>query len=109
MTALLGAVAKCDEHHIITGGSNVTNINLDEQLVKNPDNFLKTARMLEAYFKNGGSQFQLNFVSREDLERAKVMPEEYAHLRVRVSGYSDFFVKLRESLQDDIISRTVKA
>ena len=37
---------------------------------------------------------------------AKEMPEDYKNLRVRVSGYSDYFVKLKESLQDDIIERT---
>lgn len=76
LTALLNSVAKCDEHGIITGVSNVTNINLESPLVKNPDIFPKTAKILEAHFKNGGSQFQLNFVSREDLEKAKIMLEK---------------------------------
>lgn len=109
LTALLNSVAKCDEHGIITGGSNVTNINLDEQLVKNKDSFFKTAKLLETYFINGGSQFQLNFVSREELEKAKINPENYKSLRVRVSGFSDYFVRLDNSLQDEIISRTIKA
>lgn len=106
LTALLNAVAKCDEHHIISGGPSVTNLNLDEQLIVNPDNFPKTAKMLETYFKNGGSQFQLNFVSQETLKQAKITPEEYKNLRVRVSGFSDFFVRLDNSIQDEIISRT---
>lgn len=109
LTALLNSVAKCDEHGIITGGANVTNINLDEQLVRKTDSFLRTAKMLETYFINGGSQFQLNFVSREDLEKAKITPENYQNLRVRVSGFSDYFVRLDNSLQDDIISRTIKS
>ena len=62
--------------------------------------------MLETYFKNGGVHFQLTYVSKEDLLNAKVMPEEYKNLRVRVSGFSDYFVKLKESIQDDIIERT---
>lgn len=109
LTALLNSVAKCDEHGIMTGGSNVTNINLDEHLIKNPDNFSKTAKLLEAYFENGGSQFQLNFISREELEKAKSTPENYQSLRVRVSGFSEYFVRLAGSLQDEIIGRTVKA
>lgn len=109
LTALLNSVAKCDNHGVITGGANVTNINIDEQLVKNSDNFPKTAKILETYFKNGGSQFQLNFVSREDLQNAKIKPENYKNLRVRVSGFSDYFVRLEESMQDDVIKRTVKA
>ena len=42
-----------------------------------------------------------------DLIKAKETPEEYGNLRVRVSGFSDYFVKLTESIQDDIIERTV--
>jgi len=76
--------------------------------VKNDDNFEKTVAMLETYFKNGGVHFQLNYVSKEDLIKAKETPEEYGNLRVRVSGFSDYFVKLNEALQDDIIERTTQ-
>jgi pyruvate-formate lyase len=79
---------------------------IDEQLIKNDEHFEKTVDMLETYFKNGGVHFQLTYVSKEDLLNAKVMPEEYKNLRVRVSGFSDYFVKLKESIQDDIIERT---
>lgn len=107
ISSLLKSVAVCDRHGIITGGPSVTNINLDTQLVKNEANLQKTARLLEAYFLNGGSQFQLNYVSPEELKAAKVTPTEYKALRVRVSGFSDFFVRLDSATQDDIIARTV--
>ncbi|MEE1351582.1 MAG: glycine radical domain-containing protein, partial [Clostridia bacterium] len=90
----------------ISCGSTVTNISIDEQLIKNDDNFEKTVDMLETYFKNGGIHFQLTYVSKEDLIKAKETPENYGNLRVRVTGFSDYFVKLRESIQDDIIERT---
>mgnify|MGYP003420537101 CR=1 FL=1 len=73
---------------------------------KNDDNFEKTVDMLETYFKNGGIHFQLTYVSKEALIKAKETPENYGNLRVRVTGFSDYFVKLNESLQDDIIERT---
>ena len=63
--------------------------------------------MMETYFKNGGLHFQLNYVSKEDLKKAKVTPEEYKNLRVRVSGFADYFVNLPDPIQDDIIERTV--
>lgn len=108
LAALLNSVAKCDEHGIISGGASVTNVNIDEQLIANSDNLEKTARLFEIFFDMGGSQFQLNFVSREDLKKAKITPAEYKNLRVRVSGFSDFFVNLSDTIQDDIIERTVK-
>jgi formate C-acetyltransferase len=54
----------------------------------------------------GGSHFQLNYLSKEDLKKAKLTPDEYRSLRVRVSGFSDYFVNLNSSIQDDIIKRT---
>ena len=104
----MNSVAKCDENSIISGGPSVTNVYLDEQLVKKEEHFPKTAKLFETYFKNGGSQFQLNYVSQEDLKKAKVKPEDYKNLRVRVSGFSDYFVNLSDSIQDDVIKRTVK-
>ena len=105
LTALLNSVAKCDPYNIMVGPS-VTNLTLDEQLIKNDDNFEKLVLLLENYFKMGGTHFQLTYVSKEDLINAKKTPENYKNLRVRVSGFSDYFVFLNEGLQDDIILRT---
>ena len=107
LTALLNSVAKADPY-AISCGSTVTNFTIDEQLVKNDDNFEKTVDMFETYFKNGGVHFQLTYVSKEDLIKAKCTPEDYKTLRVRVTGFSDYFVKLQESVQNDIISRTTQ-
>ena len=61
--------------------------------------------MLETYFKNGGIHFQLNHVSREELLNAKATPEKYKNLKVRVTGYSDYFTRLEDVVQDSIIRR----
>lgn len=105
LTALLNAIAKLDPY-AISCGSTVTNITIDEQLVKNDDNFEKTVDMFETYFKNGGIHFQLSYVSREELLKAKENPADHGNLRVRVTGFSDYFVNLQNSVQDDIIQRT---
>ncbi len=105
LTALLSSVAKCDPFSILTGPS-VTNVLLDEQLVKKDENFEKLVYLFESYFKMGGTHFQLTYVSKEDLINAKKTPDKYKNLRVRVSGFSDYFVFLNEGLQDEIIKRT---
>ncbi len=105
VTALLNSIAKCDPDAVLTGPS-VTNILLDEQLIKNDDNFNKLVYLFETYFKNGGTHFQLTYVSKKDLIEAQKTPEKYKNLRVRVSGFSDYFVFLNDGLQDEIISRT---
>ena len=105
LSALLNAVAKIDPNGIGCG-STVTNITLDEQLIQNDDNFEKTVDLFLTYFQNGGVHFQLTYVSKEDLLRAKQTPQDYKNLRVRVTGFSDYFVKLDEAIQDDVIERT---
>ena len=105
--ALLKSVATVDEYGIGCG-STVTNITLDKQAVEDDSHFEKLCKMLEEYFKMGGVHFQLTYVSRQDLVCAKAEPEKYKGLRVRVTGFSDYFVKLKESIQDDIIRRTEK-
>ena len=107
LTALLNSVAKCDPYNILTGPS-VTNIMLDDGLIKNDANFEKTVDMFETYFKMGGTHFQLTYVSKEDLIAAQNEPEKYKNVRVRVSGFSDYFVLLNKGLQDDILLRTEK-
>ena len=107
LSALLNSIAKVDKTGIGCG-STVTNILLDEQLVKNDQSFEKTVDMLLTYFKNGGVHFQLTYISKDDLKNAKITPEEYKNLRVRVSGFSEYFVKLKEEIQDEIIDRTTQ-
>lgn len=105
VSALLSSVAKCDPHCILTGPS-VTNVLLDEQLIRNDESFEKLVDLFETYFDMGGTHFQLTYVSKEDLINAKKEPEKYKNLRVRVSGFSDYFIFLNDGLQDEIITRT---
>ncbi len=107
LTALLSSVAKCDPENIMVGPS-VTNVLLEETLVKNDDSFEKLVTLFETYFKSGGTHFQLTYVSKEDLINAQKEPDKYRNLRVRVSGFSDYFNNLNKGLQDEIITRTVK-
>ncbi|MCI8387090.1 MAG: hypothetical protein HFE63_01320 [Clostridiales bacterium] len=106
LAALLKSVAQMDEHYILTGPF-LCNAYLDENLIMKNENFEKTARVIYDYFKNGGLHIQLNYVSKEELLAARENPAEHASLRVRVSGYSGNFTQLRESIQDDVIRRTV--
>jgi len=108
ITALLSAIAKLSQH-LIFCGQTVTNVLVDEQIVRNDDSFEKMVQLFETYLNLGGLHYQINYVSKEDLKKAKISPEQYKHLRVRVSGFSDYFVLLNEDLQDEVISRTEKA
>ena len=99
----MNAIAKFDQHGL--SSSTVTNFALDSSYTTNEEYFEKTVTMLETFFKNGGMQFQLNHVSSEQLLEAKAAPQKYNHLKVRVTGYSDYFTRLEDVIQDSVIRR----
>lgn len=103
LTALMNSIAKFDTHGI--SSATVTNFTLDQTYVENEEYFEKTVELLETYFKKGGIHFQLNHMSKEELLKAKATPEKYKNLRVRVTGYSDYFTRLDDTIQDSIIRR----
>ena len=106
LPALLSSVAMLSGNNPILSGSTVTNVLIEKQIMDNDESFDKIVNMFETYFKLGGLHFQLSYVSKEDLKKAKIEPEKHKSLRVRVSGFSDYFVLLNEDLQDEIILRT---
>lgn len=53
-----------------------------------------------------GYHFHFNVVSVGTLRKAQKNPDEYRNLIVRVAGYSDYFINLGETHQNEIIRRT---
>jgi len=102
--AILNTVSKLDPNAICCGNT-VTNITVDKKYIEEDEYFEKMVDVLETYFKNGGVHFQLNYYNKEELIKAKQNPAMYQDLRVRVTGFSDYFVKLDEAIQDDILRR----
>ena len=105
VTSLLRSVAHMDPTGVMTGNS-IFNLSVDERIVSDDESFEKLVALVETYFKEGGLHIQLNHVSAEELRAAKAHPNAYKSLRVRVSGFSAYFVGLCESIQDDVIART---
>jgi formate C-acetyltransferase len=67
------------------------------------ESFIRTVR---AFLERGGLEMQVNVVDRETLRDALVNPEAHGDLIVRIGGYSDYFVRLSRTLQEEIIDRT---
>ena len=67
---------------------------------------VKLRNLIRTYFKNGGQEVQINATSRQVLLDAMEHPENYQNLVVRVSGYSDYYVRLDRDVQLDILNRT---
>lgn len=70
-------------------------------------NSLETMRsIIKTYLKRGGFEMQINVVDNDTLKQARIHPEEYRDLVVRIGGYSDYFVKLSPEMQEEVILRT---
>ncbi|MHB1355017.1 MAG: pyruvate formate lyase family protein [Anaerolineae bacterium] len=66
-------------------------------------------QVIETYLQRGGFEIQINVLSRSTLLAAREHPEQYRDLLVRVAGYSDYFIRLSDSMQQEIIARTEHA
>jgi formate C-acetyltransferase len=62
--------------------------------------------LIRTYFRLDGHHIQFNVVDSDMLRDARLNPENYQDLIVRVAGYSDYFNNLTPALQDEIIART---
>ncbi len=105
-TSALLSVAQMDPDGLLSGGG-IMNLSLPASTVSDETEFEKVVMLVETYFRMGGMHLQLNHVSRETLIDAQKHPEKYPNLRVRVSGFSGYFVRMRKTTQDEIIARTV--
>ncbi|HIS40121.1 MAG TPA: hypothetical protein IAC12_04670 [Candidatus Aphodovivens avistercoris] len=74
--------------------------------MKTEDDLKKLGTMIKTYLTHGGKHVQFNVVDRAEMEDAKVHPEDHPELIVRVAGYSAYFTRLPESIQNEVIERT---
>jgi pyruvate formate-lyase/glycerol dehydratase family glycyl radical enzyme len=102
-TAVMKSVGKLD--HSRTGGT-LLNQKFTPQLLADAKGLDSLADLVRVHFAQGSHHVQFNVVTAETLREAKLHPEKHRDLIVRVAGYSDYFVDLGESLQDEIIRRT---
>ncbi len=59
------------------------------------------------YLERGGFELQINVTDNRILEDARLHPENYRDLVVRIGGYSDYFTRLSATMQEEVIQRTV--
>ena len=103
-TAAANSVSKLD--HGIASNGTLFNQKFHPTALSGKQGLENFVSLIRSYFDQKGSHMQFNVVDRKTLLDAQVHPENYAHLVVRVAGYSALFTTLSKSLQDDIIRRT---
>jgi formate C-acetyltransferase len=105
--AALNSVAKLPYSACMDGISNTFSIvpdSLGKDSVSRESNLMQ---ILSGYFAaQGGHHLNINVLTPELLTDAKLHPENYPQLTIRVSGYAVLFAKLSPEQQDEVISRT---
>jgi len=101
--SILKSFSKPDMKKIMNGGP--LTLELHDSVFRNPESIRKVSLLIKMYMDMGGQQLQINAVNRNKLMDAKVHPELYKNLIVRVWGWSGYFVELDEMYQDHIIQR----
>lgn len=103
-TAAANSVSRLD--HGIASNGTLFNQKFHPTALSGENGIENFIALIRSYFDQKGSHMQFNVVDRNTLLDAQAHPENYAHLVVRVAGYSALFTTLSKSLQDDIIRRT---
>jgi formate C-acetyltransferase len=103
-TSVMGAALALDQGNC--AGTCVLNLRLDKANFRTPEATKKVRQLLEVYFRQGGSQVQINVVDPKVLRDAYEHPEKHRDIIVRVGGFSDNFVMLDKTIQQEILKRT---
>jgi len=103
-TAALASVSRMPS--LPAGNGTLLNMKFLPSFFHRVEDREKFAAFLKAFIRMSIHHVQFNVVNKEDLIEAKIHPEEYLGLTIRVAGYTAFFVELAEDLQDEIIKRT---
>ena len=86
--------------------ASVLNQKFAASIVGSPDSIEKLMAYTNAFLGSGGTHIQYNLLDTEQLKDAKVHPENYPDLIVRIGGFSAYFVQLSPEIQDDVIYRS---
>jgi formate C-acetyltransferase len=102
ITECLNSVASLGSVYIPGGEA----LNIKFTAIKDERDIGRFGDYVEAYFIKGGQQIQFNIMSSAMLKDAKMHPENYSELLVRVSGYSAYFNDLNDAMKDELITRS---
>ncbi|MDR2743956.1 MAG: hypothetical protein LBB66_01985 [Desulfovibrio sp.] len=87
-------------------GSNHFNMKFHPSSLQGIAGARKLLALIKTYMDLGGSHIQFNVVSSETLKKAQEVPDEYKGLTVRVAGFSAYFTRLHQGVQNELIART---
>lgn len=105
-TAHLLSVAKIDTSK--TPNGTIVDIDLHSSAVRGENGLKAFFSTLKTYFSLGGFAVHYNVLDTEVLKDAKLNPEKYPNLQVRLCGWNVLFSTLSEKEKDEFIERSMK-
>lgn len=85
--------------------ASVLNQKFSSSIVRSEESIEKLVAYTNAFMQSEGSHIQYNMVDTDELKDAKIHPEKYKDLIVRIGGFSAYFTQLSPGIQDDVINR----
>ena len=101
LTAQILSVTKLDFTDIPNG--SVLDIYLHPSAVQGEDGIAALVALIRTYFARGGFGIQFNVFDSKTLQDARVHPEKYATLQVRVCGWNVYFTSMSPYEQEQYI------
>lgn len=105
-TAHLLSVASIDTSKTPNGA--IVDIDLHSSAVRGENGLNTLFSTLKTYFELGGFAVHYNVLDTEVLKDAKLNPEKYPNLQVRLCGWNVLFSSLSEKEKDEFIARSIK-
>ena len=73
--------------------------------VRGDDGLQALVTLIKTFFARGGYAVQFNVIDSETLREAQRVPEQYASVQIRLTGWSVYFVTVPKHQQDQFIGR----
>ena len=105
-TAHLLSVASIDTSK--TPNGTIVDIDLHSSSVRGENGLKTLISTLRTYFELGGFAVHYNVLDTEILKEAKLNPEKYPNLQVRLCGWNVLFSSLSEKEKDEFIARSMR-
>ncbi len=105
-TAHLLSIANIDASN--TPNGTIADIDMHCSAVSGENGLKALYSTLKSYFALGGMAVHYNILNTEVLKDAKLYPEKYPNLQVRLCGWNVLFSSLTDKEKDEFIARSVK-
>lgn len=98
-------LSMCTIDQTMTANGSVLDLDLHQSAVKGEAGLNAFKSLIEIFEKSGGFAIHINVLNADTLKKARLNPELYPNLQVRLCGWNALFSKLGKETQNELIMR----